>query len=52
LPLVFNYILVYAIRKFQESVEGLELIETHQVLASADDNLLGKSMNIKMNTFY
>ena len=41
-PLLFNFAIGYAIRKVQETNLGLEMNDTHQVLAYADDvNLIG-----------
>ena len=42
LPLLFNFVLEYAIRKVQETRLGLDMNSTHQLLAYTDDvNLIG-----------
>ena len=42
LKLLFNFALEYAIRKVQETNLGLDMYDTHQVLAYADDvDLIG-----------
>ena len=50
-PLLFNFVLEYAIRKVQETRLGLDMNGTYQVLAYADDvNLIGDDIrSIKRN---
>ena len=46
-PLVFNFVLEYAIRKVQETNLELNMNGPHQVLAYADDlNLIGDDVRI------
>jgi hypothetical protein len=51
-PLLFNFVLEYAIRRVQVNQDGLKLNGTHQLLAYADDvNILGGSVHaVKKNT--
>jgi len=45
-PMLFNFALVYAIRRVQVNQDGLKLNGTHQLLAYADDvNILGGSIH-------
>jgi len=45
-PLLFNFALEYAIRRFQVNQNGMKLNGTHQLLAYADDvNVLGGSLH-------
>jgi hypothetical protein len=45
-PLLFNFALVYAIRRVQGSQDGLKLNGTHQLLVYADDfNILGGTVH-------
>jgi len=45
-PLLFNFVLEYAIRRVQVSQDGLKLNGTHQLLAYVDDvNILGGSIH-------
>jgi len=45
-PLLFNFALKYAIKRFQVNQDGLTLNGTHQLLAYADDvNILGGSVH-------
>jgi len=51
-PLLFNFALEYAIRRFQVIQDGLKVNGTHQLLVYADDiNILGGSVRtIEKNT--
>jgi len=51
-PLLFNFVLEYAIRRVQVNQNGLKLNVTHQLLVYADDaNILRGSVHtIKKNT--
>jgi len=47
LPLLFNFVLEYAIRRVQVNWDGLKLNGTHQLLVDADGvNILGGSVHI------
>jgi hypothetical protein len=46
ITIVFNFALEYAIRRVQESQEGLKLTGTHHLLASADFNTPAENINI------
>ena len=45
-PLLFNFVLEYAIRRVQVNQDGLKLNGKHQILAYADDvNIVGGSIH-------
>jgi retron-type reverse transcriptase len=45
-PLLFNFVLEYAIKRVQVNQDGLTLNGTHQLLVYADDvNILGRSVH-------
>jgi len=50
-PLLFNFVLECAIRRFYVNQEGLKLSDRHQFLVSADDDdVLGRSIHtVKKN---
>jgi hypothetical protein len=52
LPLLYNFALEYAIRKFQANKAGLKLNSVHQFLVHSDDvNIIGGSVHTtKRNT--
>jgi hypothetical protein len=50
LPLLFNFVLEYAIRRVQVNQEGLKLNGTHQLLVYADNNTRGGSVHTKKKT--
>jgi len=51
-PLVFNFVLLYTIRRVQGYQNGMKLNGTHQVSVNADDvNILGGNLHtVKKNT--
>jgi hypothetical protein len=45
-PLLFNFVLEYAVKNVQEKKVGLKLNWTHQLLAyTVDENLLGDNID-------
>jgi hypothetical protein len=53
MPMVFNFALVYAIRRVQVNQHGLKLNGTHHILVYADDfDIMGRSLHaVKENAF-
>jgi hypothetical protein len=45
-PLLFNFALEYAIKRVHVNQDGLKLNGVHQILADADDVILGESVHI------
>jgi len=51
LPLLFNFVIEYAIRRVKVKQDGLKLNGTHQLLAYADDvNIFGGSVHTVKRT--
>jgi hypothetical protein len=44
-PLLLNFALEYAIRRVQQNKKGLKVNGTHQLLAYADNNIEGESID-------